>query len=203
MLIQPVPSTFSFSPPQLWLNVPSARKMDAPRYGTVEPSKLPLLAFPGGVTARLLAGTINGVVSSPDSGSSDVTGPFTTVQPVLMLDVTLPAPATPTGVTTFTHSIPSELDSVMAFVYWGAPAGGVTVNGRAVGGNSVVLLDAKQAGARGVTISVVGAAPASVLIFAGKRLNQPVAWRGPFVMTTQAELAQTMVRGVFCVAAWD
>jgi hypothetical protein len=28
----------------------------------------------------------------------------------------------------------------------------------------------------------------SVLVFAGKRLKQPIAWHGPFVMTTNEEI---------------
>lgn len=56
---------------QIWINVPSARKMDEPRYGTVQPQELPTLAYPGGVTARLVSGEERGQ-----------TGPFRTVQPL-------------------------------------------------------------------------------------------------------------------------
>lgn len=46
------------------------------------------------------------------------------------------------------------------------------------------------------------------MLFAGKRLDQPIAWRGPFVMTTQAEIADTVrayQMGAFpsVRAAWD
>ena len=51
-------------------------------------------------------------------------------------------------------------------------------------------------------------AVASVMLFAGKRLNQPIAWAGPIVMTDEYEIANTMseLRGGFfppvCVD-WD
>jgi redox-sensitive bicupin YhaK (pirin superfamily) len=41
---------------QIWVNVPSSRKMDDPRYGTEPPENLPILNHTPGVTGRLLAG---------------------------------------------------------------------------------------------------------------------------------------------------
>lgn len=35
------------------------------------------------------------------------------------------------------------------------------------------------------------AKPVSAIMFAGKKLNEPIAWHGPIVMNTQAELRQT------------
>ena len=158
---------------QIWINVPSARKMDEPRYGTVQPHELPTLSYPGGVTARLVSGEERGQ-----------TGPFRTVQPLLMLDVSLPAGAA------WEAPVAPHLDNVMAFVYRGA----AEVNGAAASQHAIALLDARgRSGARGVRVSTAaGGAGASVMIFAGKRLNQPVAWRGPFVMTTDAELRDTI-----------
>lgn len=52
------------------------------------------------MTARLLAGTLDGSE-----------GPFRTVQPIMMLDVTLPAGAR------FEHDVPAGLDNAMAFVH--------------------------------------------------------------------------------------
>ena len=58
---------------QIWINVPSARKMDDPRYGTVDPADLPVLTAPG-VSANLIAGSAGGA-----------RGPFQTVQDLQML----------------------------------------------------------------------------------------------------------------------
>ena len=32
----------------------------------------------------------------------------------------------------------------------------------------------------------------SGILFAGKKLNQPIAWHGPFVMTTNDEISKTL-----------
>jgi hypothetical protein len=107
---------------QIWVNVPSARKMDAPRYGTEHPAAIPLLAnLPGGAVARVLAG---------ESGAA--VGPFKTVTPVQIVDYMLPAAAS------LQHHVPAELDSALVFCYRGSGS----VSGRAVGENSITLLDA-------------------------------------------------------------
>ena len=165
---------------QIWINVPSARKMDPPRYGTIGPSELPTVSFEGGATARLLAGELGGV-----------TGPFTTVQPLLMADVTLAAGQA------VTLPVRADFDSAMAFVFKGA----ARVNGAAASKNEIVLLDSRDAaGGRGLELAAAGPGGASVMVFCGKRLKQPIAWHGPFVMTTQAEIRQTIneyQRGAF------
>jgi hypothetical protein len=167
---------------QLWLNVPSARKMDPPRYGTVGPDRLPLLSFPGGVTARVLSGTLDAAK-----------GPFETVQPLLMLDVTVPEGAS------LPLSIAALLDNTMVYCYRGSS---LSVNGVALKKHSIGLFDARgAAGERGVElVAAAGGGASSALLFAGKRLNQPIAWHGPFVMTTQAEIRATFAefqRGAF------
>lgn len=62
------------------------------------------------------------------------------------------------------------------------------MNGSPVAQHQIAMLDALNAsGDRGCAMEA-GPAGASVMVFAGKRLNQPIAWHGPFVMTTQAEI---------------
>lgn len=46
------------------------------------------------------------------------------------------------------------------------------------------------------------------MVFSGKRINEPIAWRGPIVMNTQQQLQQTfreLERGTFppVRASWD
>lgn len=171
-------STMGF---QIWVNVPADRKMADPRYGTVNPSALPTVALPQGVAARVLAGTTGGV-----------TGPFSTVQPLQMIDFTLPAGAT------LEHSVPAELNNALAFVFRGRAA--VDATGQMLRVHDVVRFQATDAARRTLKFTADAAEGASIILFAGKRLDQPIAWRGPFVMTTDAELAQTMAeyrRGTF------
>lgn len=155
---------------QIWVNVPSARKNDDPRYGTVPPEKLPVLQLPNNVHARVVSGRCGGVV-----------GPFETVQPLQMVDFVLPAGAL------LEHDVPENLDNCLAFVYQGS----LKACGHEMKKTQVARFDA--AGPVRTLAFQAGAEGAAVMLFAGKRLNQPIAWHGPFVMTTQAEIRQTFV----------
>eukprot|EP00697_Spironema_sp_BW2_P002814 gnl/Spiro4/13753_TR7341_c0_g1_i1.p1 gnl/Spiro4/13753_TR7341_c0_g1~~gnl/Spiro4/13753_TR7341_c0_g1_i1.p1 ORF type:complete len:296 (+),score=56.41 gnl/Spiro4/13753_TR7341_c0_g1_i1:124-1011(+) len=176
---------------QIWINVPSDRKMDDPRYGTVSPSELPVIVSRDANTRiRVLAGEIEGAEGL-------VRGPFRTVQNILMLDAVF----TRAG-STFTHQIAPHFDCVMVYVYNGE----VSVNGSRVGTHNIALLDAQtRDSARALSLA---SDSGSCMVFAGTRLNQPVAWHGPFVMTTQAEIRKVLDeyrRGDFppCRVPWD
>jgi redox-sensitive bicupin YhaK (pirin superfamily) len=80
---------------QLWANLPRSHKMMAPRYRDVKASEIPLVELPGGVVARVLAGTVAGrqgpvrdIVTDPD-----------------YLDVAVPAGATFTHPTQRGHTV--------------------------------------------------------------------------------------------------
>lgn len=170
---------------QIWVNVPSDRKMDDPRYGTEPPENIPLLKFPG-VQARLLAGSM-----------AESTGPFKTVQPVQMVDYELQPNQS------IIHTLPSDMDNCIVYVHKGAG----TVAGAQVSKNSVVRLGAEDPSVRDMQLCS-GEQGMSVLVFAGKRLKQTIAWHGPFVMTTNAEIQKTIDdyrRGKFppVRAPWD
>jgi redox-sensitive bicupin YhaK (pirin superfamily) len=174
---------------QIWVNVPSDRKMDDPRYGTVPPENIPLLDFSStspGVKARLLAGSVGQSV-----------GPFETVQPVQMIDFLLEANSS------HTHAIPENLDNCIIYAWKGSGS----IAGSSVPFQHVAHLDASDPSAREFTMTA-GAEGFSVIMFAGKRLNQPIAWHGPFVMTTDEEIQKTIDeyrRGTFLKkrAPWD
>lgn len=156
---------------QIWVNVPSGNKMDAPRYGTHTAESIPVLSVDG-CSARILAGSSNGLV-----------GPFSTIADIQMVDFTLQPN------TTYQHVIPDHLDNCIVYIYRGVGS----VGAKNVSKHQVVHVDARDPLARGVTLSTAGASVGlSVLLFAGKRLRQPIAWRGPFVMTTAAEIKQTV-----------
>lgn len=157
---------------QIWINVPAAHKMDDPKYGTVEPKEFPMLSYEGG-EARLLAGTVG-----------EHTGPFQTKQQLQMIDFVFQSNAV------HTHSVPLALDNCLLYVY----SGSGQINNQAVTQHNVVRLDAanRDPEARGVTFTA-GAIGFSVLLFAGKRLNEPIAWHGPFVMNTQEEIQNTIL----------
>jgi len=158
---------------QIWINVPADRKMDAPRYGTVPADRLPVVKLPEGVLARVLAGPL-----------SDVTGPFQTVQAVSMVHYELPAGAQ------VDHEVGLDLDNAMVFAFRGDVE--VVAAGQRIPELHVARFDAGDKERRRITLKA-GASGAGLMLFAGKALRQPIAWRGPIVMNTQEELASTFM----------
>jgi redox-sensitive bicupin YhaK (pirin superfamily) len=163
-----------------WINVPSAKKMTDPAYGTVPADKIPVHKADG-ATIRVLAGEFN-----PLDGVA-VVGPFETRVATLMMDVVLEPGAT------FAHDLPGVLDNCIIYAY--GPAGhGVVGEGDSaspIEHGSAARLDATGAERRRVEITA-GGDGLSFLVFAGTRLNQGVAWHGPFVMTTDEEIKSTI-----------
>lgn len=156
---------------QIWVNVPSERKSDDPRYGTVDPGDFPVVEITQGVFARILAGNAFGRV-----------GPFKTVQTVQIIDFKIPPN------TEVSFDIGPELDTAIVYLYKGSIA---QLNGElSLKSGSVVLFDASHRSIRGIRL-LSGVEETEMMLFAGKKLNQPIAWRGPIVMTTQQEVAQT------------
>ena len=151
---------------QIWVNVPSSRKMDDPRYGTHPPSEIPTERG-AGVARRLLAGSIG-----------DDCGPFETATPVQMVDWELEAGAS------LEHELPSTMDTALLYVY----EGGARVNGAAAAAHDVVELDASSDD-RGLDITA-GPDGCAAMLFAGKKLREPIAWHGPIVMNSQTEIQQ-------------
>eukprot|EP01040_Poterioochromonas_malhamensis_P013241 gene13241-14542_t len=161
--------------------------MDDPQYGTVEPKEFPVISFEGG-KARLLAGTVE-----------ESTGPFHTKQALQMIDFELEANSS------YTHSIPLPLDNCLLYIY----AGSGQINNQAVVQHNVIRLDAatRSAENRDVLLTA-GSNGLFVMLFAGKKLNEPIAWQGPFVMNTQEEIQRTIMevrQGRFPPkrASWD
>ncbi|KAL3826464.1 hypothetical protein ACHAXA_011273 [Cyclostephanos tholiformis] len=159
---------------QIWINVPKERKMDDPRYGTVPSEDLPSVALGDGIgTALVLAGDAYGV-----------RGPFETVQEVQMIDFRVG------GGRTLEFSIGEGLDTAILYVYEGCLK---SVNGENdVQSGSVILLDATVDALRGLNIKTKDE-EAGVMLFAGKKLKEPIAWHGPIVMNTQEQIRTTLL----------
>jgi redox-sensitive bicupin YhaK (pirin superfamily) len=147
---------------QIWVNVPAARKMDDPRYGTHGAGELPLLALPGGATARLLAG-----------GAGGARGPVACDADIAIADFAVPEG----GVVV--HAVPPGHATVLAYIHGGVGA---------VGGARVQRGEVAKVGGAGELRMEGGKGGLKVLLFTGAPLKQPIAWRGPFVMVTQAQI---------------
>jgi redox-sensitive bicupin YhaK (pirin superfamily) len=150
---------------QLWVNLPAASKMTAPRYQDIAPEAIPVVTRAGGVTVKVIAGAVDGQAGPVEAPTVDPT----------YLDVSLPAGGR------FEQAVPAGHN---AFVY--VFEGTAQVGDTTVGQNSLAVLGVGET----VTVAADGDGPARLLLVAGRPLNEPVARYGPFVMNTQAELQQ-------------
>lgn len=149
---------------QLWVNLPSASKMAAPRYQDIVPSDIPEAELPGGGTVRVVAGAAAGV-----------TGPVSdiSVKP-LYLDVNLPAGAS------FNQALPADHN---AFIY-------VFGGDLRIGETKADLSDLALLTGGDLVQVMAGADGARFLLIAGEPIGEPVARYGPFVMNTRDEIMQ-------------
>jgi len=165
---------------QLWVNLPAARKLIRPRYQDLGATAIPELDV-GDARVRLVAGAL-GTARGPVDGID--------IRPTL-LDATLPAGAT------FQHELPGG-DTAFAYVLDGElEIAGTTVETGtlAVLGPGTSISVAALARPLGQTASRPSGSAHSAgggrfLLVAGTPLREPVARRGPFVMSTEAELDQ-------------
>ena len=156
---------------QIWLNVPSQHKMDDPIYGTEPPEAIPQELVAPGAKARLLAGPMG----------DRRTGVFETKAFVQVVDFDLEAGAQ------LIHHIPTGMDCCLLYVYEGE----AMVSGQTARQQTIVVFDASSDVDRVFELSASANGPLSAILFAGKRLNEPIAWRGPIVMNTSAEITST------------
>jgi hypothetical protein len=157
---------------QLWVNLPSADKMIAPRYQDIGRSNVVLVASPdGGALLRVIAGEVGGYA-----------GPGSTHSPMAMVHATL-APGAQVAV-------PWQPE-FNALVYVLGGAGTVGSEARPVrtgqlavfgGGDSVTIGAA--------TVQDSHTPNLDVLILGGRPIREPVYAYGPFVMNTRDEVAQ-------------
>jgi quercetin 2,3-dioxygenase len=147
---------------QLWTNLPAAQKMMAPRYRGIVAEQIPTVTLDNGVTLKPIAGIV-----------ADVQGP---VQDIVT-DPTYIDCTVPKGVT-FSH--PTDPDHTVCIYVIG---GSGRTEGTVIENGQLALYNA----GRQVSISAT-TGPVRFLLLAGRPLNEPVAWRGPVVMNSEAEL---------------
>jgi redox-sensitive bicupin YhaK (pirin superfamily) len=146
---------------QLWANLPATRKMMAPRYRGITANQVPKVTLGDGVIIKVIAGTVE-----------ETTGPVedVVIDPVY-LDCCVPRGAT------YTHLTESDYT---VFIY--VIDGQADVNATPVDNGTLVLFS------EGDQISIHSDGGTRFLLLSGKPLEEPVAWQGPIVMNTQAEL---------------
>src|SRR2546425_2590888 len=172
---------------QLWANLPASLKMTTPRYQDVSGADLPEVTDDDGTRVRVVCGSFWGATGPVEGIAADPR----------YLDVSIPPGQRKT--------LPVEV-SRHAFAYVFAGSGTfrnasdprevktdrigraeAVAAGDEIGNRSLILFDqgdevTVQAGDMGIRF----------LLVSGKPLEEPVAWYGPIVMNTQAELRQAV-----------
>ena len=172
---------------QLWANLPSSLKMTAPRYQDIKAAEIGELVEDDGTRIRVVCGDYKGKRGPVVGVAADPR----------YLDVWVPPGKKKT--------LPVELERrAFAYIFEGSgsfsaaskPFGVLTekeIDGQELhmreqtGNRSLVLFDSGdevtvQAGEQGMRF----------LLVSGKPIKEPVAWYGPIVMNTQAELQQAV-----------
>jgi hypothetical protein len=172
---------------QLWANLPASLKMTAPRYQDIAAAHVPEIVDDDGTRVRVICGDFWGKRGPVDGIAAEPR----------YLDITVPAG--------LRKSLPVETDRhAFAYVFDGSgtfsgasqPFGVLTEKetaGREIrlreetGNRSLVVFDTGdevtvQAGEQGVRF----------LLVSGRPIAEPVAWYGPIVMNTRAEIQQAV-----------
>ena len=169
---------------QLWANLPAALKMTAPRYQDIPAAAIPEVTEDDGAKARVICGEFWGKKGPVEGVAADPR----------YVDISVPPGKTKRIKVETTRN-------AFAYVFAGAgtfrdastPQAVLTES--AADPNAAPVYDAKNHSLvlfdRGDEI-VVHAGPEGIrfLLVSGKPLDEPVAWYGPIVMNTQAELQQ-------------
>ena len=155
----------TFEMVQLWVNLPKAVKMSAPRYQGITKEQIPSVPLGKSGQARIIAGELDGVK-----------GPATTFTAINVFDVRLKAGDA------VKLSLPDGHNAAVILLQ-----GDVTVNGSQElrGAAQIATLSAD-----GESITLEPKADSTLLVLSGEPIDEPVASYGPFVMNTEEELVQ-------------
>jgi hypothetical protein len=172
---------------QLWANLPSRLKMTAPRYQDIPALAIPELVDDDGVRVKIVCGEFWGQKGPVDGVAADPR----------YLDVWVPPGKRKTlKVELERHAFAYVFEGSGSFSAASQPFGVLTEKTDGVtetlvreqtGNRSLVLFDSGdevtvQAGEQGIRF----------LLVSGRPIKEPVAWHGPIVMNTQAELRQAV-----------
>jgi len=186
---------------QLWANLPAALKMTAPRYQDIKAGDVAVASEDDGTVARVICGTLWGVSGPVDGIAADPHYIDVSVPPgrkkTIPVEVsrhafayvfagsgTFSGASDPQAAPTDFVTEGAELADADDLRRRAAAGGTVRSGGTRVADNrSLVLFD------RGDEVTVqAGDDGIRFLLVSGRPLQEPVAWHGPIVMNTRAEL---------------
>jgi quercetin 2,3-dioxygenase len=154
---------------QLWLNLPRAKKMTDSRYQDLTRETMRRVHAPG-VLLDVHAGSVDGVIGGADT-HHPVQGVLAQLDPLASYDLTVPGEHR-----LFAHVV----------------SGRVLVGGRELEAGQTGWSEPVP-GAESTTLHLAapdGDEPSRVLVYSGTPLHEPVAFGGPFVMNSRAEIQQ-------------
>ncbi len=172
---------------QLWANLPASLKMTAPRYQDVQGRDIPEILEDDGTVVKVIVGSFRGRTGPVDGIAADP----------LYLDIFVPEGRSKRfAVDTRQQAFAYVFDGAASFRDAAPPKGvllekeiaGQEVNIRDLSGNRTLV----QFGAGDDVEVTAGPDGVRFLLIAGAPIQEPVAWHGPIVMNTQAELQQAM-----------
>lgn len=149
---------------QLWLNLPALNKREAPSYQQFKQNDIPVETTEIGNEIRVIAGTTNS--GTEGAAKNQLTEP-------LFLDVTMKKGEN------FEQPVPESHNAILIMINGRVEISGVKINPGELGVFGV-----------GAKVRIISEDSSRFLLIAGKRLNEPIARGGPFVMTTKGEILQ-------------
>ncbi|MCX7646030.1 MAG: pirin family protein [Rhodobacteraceae bacterium] len=172
---------------QLWANLPSALKMTAPRYQEVRAADIPEVIDDDGTRVKVVTGSFWGRTGPVDGIAADP----------LYLDISVPPGRRKTfPVDTYRRAFAYVFAGAGRFADASEPQGvllekevmGREVNIRDLSGNRTLV----RFGTGDEVTVTAGPEGVRFLLVAGAPIAEPVAWHGPIVMNTEAELRQAI-----------
>ncbi|MFN3822577.1 MAG: pirin family protein [Pseudorhodobacter sp.] len=172
---------------QLWANLPRDLKMTAPRYQDVKGTDIPEVTDDDGTVVRVIVGSFWGKTGPVDGIAADPQ----------YLDISIPAGRKKRfKVDTHRRAFAYVFEGSGAFADASRPRGvllekevrGEEVNIRDMSGDRTLV----QFGTGDEVVVQAGEKGLRFLLISGAPIQEPVAWHGPIVMNTDAEIRQAM-----------
>lgn len=170
---------------QLWANLPRALKMTAPRYQDVGAGDIDTVVDDDGTSVRIITGKFWGKRGPVDGVAADP----------LFLDVSVPPNTRKVlPVDTYANTFAYVFAGTGTFRDASAPTGikvekefaGQELHLRDMTGNRTLV----RFGTGDEIVVTAGDEGVRFLLVSGQPIKEPVAWHGPIVMNTRAELQQ-------------
>ena len=155
---------------QLWVNLPAADKMTAPKYQAIEAQEIPVIEIEKG------AGHLRVIAGRYIADDAEHSGPASTYSPVNVWDGELKAE--------HLHHIHVPVDHNVLVVVL---SGELQLNGTQHVQDSSIVMFAQDGEA---DIQLQALKDSKFLVLTGQPLNEPIQGYGPFVMNTKDEIVQ-------------